>query len=121
MTAIFISHRSTDNDTAAKLKRWLESQGHKRFFLDFDPMIGIPAGVDWEQTIYSHLRRCQALVVVLTPDWLASKWCFAELAITREQGKAIFIVKRTCMVPRSGYPICRPENRNLPSRANAAR
>ena len=58
MTAIFISHRSTDNAAAASLKDWLAAQGHRRLFLDFDPADGIPAGVDWEQAIYQALRRC---------------------------------------------------------------
>jgi hypothetical protein len=93
MAAIFISHRSSDNAAATELKQWLADQGHKHFFLDFDPADGIPAGVDWEQTIYHHLRQCQALLIVLTPDWLASKWCFAELALAREQGKAVFVVR----------------------------
>lgn len=93
MTAIFISHRSSDNAEAAALQRWLADQGHERLFLDFDPADGIPAGVDWEQRLYQELRRCQALLIVLTPAWLASKWCSNELAIAREKGKAIFIVR----------------------------
>ncbi|MCW8088307.1 nSTAND1 domain-containing NTPase [Sabulicella glaciei] len=93
MTAIFISHRSTDNADAASLRDWLAAQGHKRLFLDFDPADGIPAGVDWEREIYRALRRSQAVLVVLTPDWLVSKWCFAELALAREQGKPVFVVR----------------------------
>lgn len=67
MTAIFISHRSCDNAEADALKGWLAEQGHERLFLDFDPADGIPAGVDWEQRLYQELRRCQALLIVLTP------------------------------------------------------
>ena len=91
MTSIFISHRSIDVDVAAELKSWLASQGHKNLFLDFDPADGIPAGADWEQTIYRKLRQSQALLVALTPGWLASRFCFAEFALAREQGKAIFV------------------------------
>jgi WD40 repeat protein len=93
MTSIFISHRSIDADVAADLKSWLASQGHKNLFLDFDPVDGIPAGADWEQTIYRKLRQSQALLVVLTPGWLASRYCFAEFALAREQGKAIFVAR----------------------------
>jgi hypothetical protein len=95
MTAIFISHRCTDNDTAEALKVWLRAQGHERLFLDFDPEDGVPAGVDWEQRLYQELRRCQAVLIVLSPDWLESKWCWAELAIIREKGKAVFVAKVT--------------------------
>jgi hypothetical protein len=93
MTAIFISHRSSDEAETRALRDWLSAQGHEQLFLDFDPEDGIPAGVDWEQRLYRELRRCQALLVVLTPAWLSSMWCRSELAIAREKGKAIFVVR----------------------------
>ena len=77
MTAIYISHRSTDAEAAASIKGWLAAQGHKRFFLDVDPEDGIAGGAAWEKAIYDALRQCQALLVVRTPDWDASRWCFA--------------------------------------------
>lgn len=102
MTAIFVSHRSSDNAEAHALKNWLGEQGHEQLFLDFDPADGIPAGVDWEQRLYQELRRCQALLIVLTPAWLESKWCGNELAIAREKGKAVFVVR---VKPCPGGPI----------------
>ena len=93
MTAIFISHSSADNAAAADMKAWLEGQGHTSLFLDFDPEAGIKGGAAWEQTLYQQLRQCQAVIALLTPSWLASKWCFAELIQARERGKAIFPVK----------------------------
>src|SRR5262245_9161615 len=97
MTAIFISHSSADNTAAAEMKAWLEAQGHTSLFLDFDPEAGIKGGSGWEQTLYQNLRQCQAVIALLTPTWLASKWCFAELVQARERGKAIFPVKvRPC-------------------------
>ena len=75
----------------------LEAQGHTSLFLDFDPEAGIKGGSGWEQTLYRQLRQCQAVIALLTPNWLASKWCFAELVQARERGKAIFPVKmRPC-------------------------
>ena len=93
MTAIFISHSSKDNREAAAMKTWLEEQGHTSLFLDFDPEDGIHAGSDWEQTLYFKMRQCQAVIALLSDDWLASKWCFAELAQARANGKSIFPVK----------------------------
>ena len=115
MTAIFVSHRSSDHVEAQALKDWLGEQGHERLFLDFDPADGIPAGVDWEQRLYRELRRCQALLIVLTPAWLNSKWCANELAIAREKGKAVFVVRvKACPEgPRhSGNPGGRPYARS---------
>src|SRR3954453_18474797 len=93
MTAIFISHSSIDNAVAAETKAWLESLGHTSLFLDFDPEAGIKGGTGWEQTLYQKLRQCQAVIALLTPNWMASKCCFAELVQARERGKAIFPVK----------------------------
>ena len=93
MTAIFISHSSADNAAATEMKAWLETQGHTSLFLYFDPEAGIKGGSDWEQALYRQLRQCQAVIALLTPSWLASKWCFAELVQARERGKAIFPVK----------------------------
>ena len=92
MTAIFISHSSADGVAAEGMKRWLEAQGHTSLFLDSDVESGIKAGADWEQTLYQKLRQCQAVIALLSPDWIASKWCFAELVMARERGKAIFLV-----------------------------
>ena len=101
MTAIFISHRSSDNIEAQALKDWLREQGHEQLFLDFDPADGIPAGVEWEERLYRELRRCQALLIVLSPAWLESTWCSNELAIAREKGKAVFVVRvRSCPAGR---------------------
>ena len=93
MTAIFISHRSSDAAEASFLKGWLREQGHQQLFLDFDPANGIPAGVDWEHRLYRELRRCQAVLIALTPAWLESMWCRNELAIAREKGKAVFVAR----------------------------
>jgi TIR domain len=93
VTAIFISHRSTDAAEARFLKDWLGRQGHQQLFLDFDSADGIPAGVDWEQRLYRELRRCQAVLIALTPAWHESMWCHIELAIAREKGKAVFVAR----------------------------
>lgn len=78
MTAIFLSHSSQDNDAAVAIKAWLEEQNHTSLFLDFDPEAGIPAGSEWEQVLYRKLRQCQAVIALVSPHWVASKWCFAE-------------------------------------------
>jgi formylglycine-generating enzyme required for sulfatase activity len=93
MGAIFISHSSKDESAAREMKAWLEAQGHTSLFLDCDPEAGIQAGANWEQTLYRQLRQCQAVVAIVTPNWTASRWCFAEFVQAREKGKAIFPVR----------------------------
>ncbi len=93
MSAIFLSHSSRDNAAAEAMQTWLHGQRHQSIFLDFDPANGIPAGRDWEQELYRRLRICRAVIVLLSEDWLASRWCFAEVAQARALGKAIFPVR----------------------------
>ncbi len=90
MAQIFISHSSKDNDAAARLLAWLRERGFDQVFLDFDKDAGIQPGADWERTLYEQLERCQAVIIILTKNWHASKWCFAEYFAARAQGKAIF-------------------------------
>jgi hypothetical protein len=69
---------------------WLRSLGFDNAFLDIDERNGIKAGEKWEARLYEELAACSAVVLVVTPNWLASKWCFAEFVQARATGKAIF-------------------------------
>ena len=93
MSAIFISHSSKDNAVAGEIKAKLLEQGHRSFFLDFDPEIGIPAGHSWEQELYARLRGCQAMIVLCSEHSMTSPWCFAEITQARSQGKHLFPLK----------------------------
>jgi len=92
MARVFLSHSSRDNAAAAELKAWLDGQGFTAAFLDFDKHSGIAAGADWERTLYEQIQRCQALLILQTPNWSASRWCFAEFTQARALGKPIFQV-----------------------------
>jgi hypothetical protein len=77
------------------MKAWLASEGFESALLDKDKTTGIPPGADWEKTLYREVEQSQALIIVQTPNWLASKWCFAEFTQARALGKAIFPVIET--------------------------
>ena len=87
---LFISHSSRDSAAAKEVVRRLAEHGHRSVFLDLDPDVGIAAGDAWERAIYSKLRSCRAVVVLCSDHYLASHWCFAELALARMTGKHIF-------------------------------
>jgi hypothetical protein len=93
VTAIFISHSSHDAAEAAEVSAWLVSQGHRSFFLDFDPEFGIPAGRSWEQELYHQLRACRAVIVLCSRASMASKWCFSEITQARSLGKVLLPVR----------------------------
>ena len=61
-------------------------------FLDFDKETGFDAGENWEKRLYEELSRCHAVILVVTPNWLTAKWCFAELTQARALGKVILPV-----------------------------
>ncbi len=90
MARVFVSHSSLDNTVAAEIFTWLREQGFEESFLDIDETAGLRPGSPWEQQLYEQLDRCNAVLLVLTPNWHASKWCFAEFVQARSLGKAIF-------------------------------
>ncbi len=92
MARVFISHSGRDNESAASIKVWLMSRGFETTFLDFDKDSGIPPGADWEKKLYREMEQSQAVIIIQTPNWMASKWCFAEFTQARALGKAIFPV-----------------------------
>ena len=74
------------------MRAWLMDQGFEAPFLDFDQHTGIALGDPWEQTLYRELQRSQAILLLLTANWQASKWCFAEFTQARALGKPVLPV-----------------------------
>ena len=93
MTGLFLSHSRRDRAAVEQVHGTLRSAGFAGTFLDFDPVDGIPAGRRWERDLYSHLRRCDAVVFLATASSVTSSWCFAELALARSLGKLVIGVR----------------------------
>ena len=74
MARVFISHSSRDAQAALWISEWLHQNGYDAPFLDFDKHIGIPPGADWERTLYREIASSQAIIIVLSDHWNASKW-----------------------------------------------
>jgi hypothetical protein len=92
LPAIFISHSSVDRAESEQVKAALARLGFERVFLDFDKTTGIGVGDNWEKKLYEELSRSHAVLLLLTPAWLASKWCFVEFAQARALGKVVLPV-----------------------------
>jgi WD40 repeat protein/energy-coupling factor transporter ATP-binding protein EcfA2 len=93
MASLFLSHSSRDRTAAEWLRARLDAEGFVALFLDFDPEAGIPAGRGWERELYGQLRRSDAVVFLASAAAVASRWCFAEVALARSLGKPVFPVR----------------------------
>src|ERR1700733_6556967 len=92
MPAIFISYSNLDRGVSEDIKTSLGRLGFEQIFLDFDKTTGLGAGEHWERKLYEEINRSHAVVLVLTPNWMKSKWCFVEFAQARALGKVILPV-----------------------------
>jgi WD40 repeat protein len=92
-TSIFISYSTRDRPIANEVKSRLERRGFPAPFIDYHPEDGIPAGQNWERDIYRRIKQAGGIVFVGTKKSVASKWCFAELALARSMDKPIFALR----------------------------
>jgi hypothetical protein len=90
MSRIFLSHSSNDNFEAIALRDWLASEGWKDVFLDLDPERGIAAGQRWERALHDAASRCEAVIFLVSGNWLGSGWCTKEYALARGLNKKLF-------------------------------
>jgi isopentenyl diphosphate isomerase/L-lactate dehydrogenase-like FMN-dependent dehydrogenase len=74
MALIFISYSSKDRETATEIFDTLEDNGFDHIFLDHDTKNGIKSGEDWEKRLYKEIRRSHAMMLLLSPNWIKSKW-----------------------------------------------
>lgn len=89
LARFFISHSTRDSAFASVLFEWLRERGYQQTFLDFDKHLGFPLGSDWERVLYREITQSDAIILVLTPNWFESKWCFLEFGQARALGKAV--------------------------------
>jgi WD40 repeat protein len=89
---LFISHSSEDNTQAIKVRDWLKNHGWGEVFLDLDPEQGLAAGHRWQLELKQAGERCSGVLVLLSPGWLASRWCQTEFLVADQLGKKIFPV-----------------------------
>lgn len=92
MSVLFISHSSLNNDEAITVHDWLKAQGYGEIFLDLDAQAGLAPGERWQSELKRAGERCSAVIVLLSPEWVASAWCRTEFLVAVQLGKRIFPV-----------------------------
>jgi WD40 repeat protein len=90
MSRIFFSHSSKDKFEAIALRDWLASEGWNDVFLDLDPERGIAAGQRWERALHAAANLCEAVIFLVSANWLESGWCLKEYSLARGLNKKLF-------------------------------
>src|SRR5271165_1899953 len=91
MALIFISHSSRNNDKATEVRDWLAANGWTDVFLDLDPERGIVVGQRWKDALQKAAYRCEAVLALVSAEWLASSWCKSEIDAARLMGKKVIV------------------------------
>jgi TIR domain len=90
MARLFVSHSSANNAAAVALGEWLSEQGFDDVFLDIDPDRGLSPGERWQEALKAAADRCEAVLFLVSPAWLLSRWCLAEFLLAKSLHKLIF-------------------------------
>lgn len=72
---VFMSYVERDRDLATDLARELESNGYRVFLTDRD----ILPGDNWAEVLGRALDQSEALVVLVSPESIASPWVRREI------------------------------------------
>ena len=51
---------------------------------------GSRAGQRWQEELKKAGERCAAVIVLVSPEWIASRWCQVEFLVAAQLGKRIF-------------------------------
>lgn len=89
MAFFFISYAREDQSAAEGLHAHLRTWGFSSLFLDIDPSDGITVGSRWRDELFSRILSADALIFLGSPSSIASRWCFAELALAQFSSKPI--------------------------------
>ena len=68
---------------------WTE-QGLDDVFLDIDSDRGLAPGERWQEALKAAADRCEAVLFLVSPAWLDSRWCLAEFLLAKSLNKRIF-------------------------------
>jgi WD40 repeat protein len=93
VSRLFISHSSKNDDWAIALRDWMVREGWSAaddIFLDLDPDHGLVAGERWARALEDAASRCEAVLFLVSQDWISSKWCGDEYQLANKFNKKLF-------------------------------
>ena len=130
MTAIelFLSYSHKDEDLRKKLETHLMSLQHQNVIRTWHDG-KISPGAEWEKEIHANLERAQIILLLISADFIASKYCYGvELSRALERHRAgqvrvVPVILRPCdwqstpignlqAVPKEAKPVTLWKNRD---------
>ena len=90
MAKVYVSSSDKDLDASSRIKDWLRFQDYEPVELSEEANKGNLS--QWHREIAQSLEYCDLVILVLTPEWIESKWCFAEFTNAYSKGKNILAV-----------------------------
>lgn len=93
---VFISYSRTDGAFVLELARDLRAAGVDLWVDQLD----IRTGDTWDQAVENALEECAGLLVVLSPDAVASRSVMDEVSYALEEDKRVIpVIHRECKIP----------------------
>ncbi len=91
---LFVSYSRSDRIAVDKLVADLRQRGYV-LWMDVDER-GIEPGEDWQRELTKQMSESEGVIACISPDFLASPYCPAEIAQAQSEGKPIYpaIVRR---------------------------
>ena len=85
MAEVFISYSRKDHKWLERLKKYLKPLLQEHIWYDTE----ISPGEDWREAIETSLEKSQIAILLISPDYLASKWVVeAELPLILKKSQA---------------------------------
>ena len=97
MYRLFVSHTTAYRGPASRLRDELHQWGVEGFVAHE----AIEPTREWQDEIESALRTCDAMCVMVTPDFVASRWCDQEVGFAVARG--ILVVPLKMSVDPHGF------------------
>lgn len=98
---VFISYSHADHEFVSRLALDLEERGADVWIDRMD----IHAGEEWRETIAAGVRNCKVLILVVSPESLASEWANEELRMAMAQSKPVIpLLYRKAEIPPDLQP-----------------
>jgi WD40 repeat protein len=96
VSRIFLSHASSDNRQAAGLVAWLSDVRPElatEIFIDISAETGLRPGQRWQEALRQASDRCEAVVCLVSRDWVSSDYCRLEYLLAENLGKQILVAR----------------------------